>query len=122
MTTCQFCDHRNPPGRRHCEQCGAELPLDAERPAKVGDGSGESSSGFEAEIKRLLQQQGKIAAIKHYREVTGVGLAEAKYAVEQFGERTGVTTESGKGCATVLAVLAMTTGLAVLCWKVAIAG
>ncbi|MCA9053689.1 MAG: ribosomal protein L7/L12 [Planctomycetaceae bacterium] len=117
MTTCQFCDHRNPPGQHHCEKCGAELSLEPAAPEAAADG--EPSTGLDAEIKRLLQQQGKIAAIKRYREATGVGLAEAKYAVEQFAERTGVASGSGKGCTTVLAVMLATIGCAVACWNAA---
>ena len=36
------------------------------------------------EIRTLLQTEGKIAAIKRYRELTGVGLREAKIAVEDI--------------------------------------
>lgn len=36
------------------------------------------------EIRMLLQTEGKIAAIKRYRELTGVGLREAKIAVEDM--------------------------------------
>ena len=38
--------------------------------------------GLEEEIRQLLSSGNKIAAIKRYREETGVGLAEAKSAVE----------------------------------------
>jgi ribosomal protein L7/L12 len=37
-----------------------------------------------AEIRRHLAAGNKIEAIKHYREATGVGLAEAKGAVERI--------------------------------------
>ena len=39
---------------------------------------------FEEEIRRLLKSGNKILAIKRYREKTGVGLAEAKAAVESL--------------------------------------
>ena len=39
---------------------------------------------FENEIRQLLASGNKIAAIKRYREQTGVGLAEAKAAVESL--------------------------------------
>ena len=39
---------------------------------------------FEEEIRRLLESGNKILAIKRYREETGVGLAEAKAAVESL--------------------------------------
>lgn len=40
--------------------------------------------GLDAEVRRLLDNGQKIAAIKRYRERTGAGLAEAKAAVEGF--------------------------------------
>jgi ribosomal protein L7/L12 len=39
---------------------------------------------FEEEIRRMLESGNKILAIKRYREETGVGLAEAKAAVESL--------------------------------------
>ena len=47
---------------------------------------------FEAMIRELLASGNKIAAIKRYREETGVGLAEAKAAVESL-EAGGSFTE-----------------------------
>ena len=47
---------------------------------------------FEATIRELLASGNKIAAIKRYREETGVGLAEAKAAVESL-EAGGPFTE-----------------------------
>jgi ribosomal protein L7/L12 len=41
-----------------------------------------ASGGLEAEIVRIANEQGLITAIKHYREATGAGLADAKAAVE----------------------------------------
>ncbi len=49
-------------------------------------------SAFEDEIRELLASGNKIAAIKRYREETGVGLAEAKAAVESL-EAGGSFTE-----------------------------
>ena len=40
--------------------------------------------GNQNEIVELLSRKQKIAAIKRYREMTGVGLAQAKAAVEQM--------------------------------------
>ena len=40
--------------------------------------------GGQGEIVELLTREQKIAAIKRYREMTGVGLVEAKAAVEQM--------------------------------------
>ncbi|MEZ6034048.1 MAG: ribosomal protein L7/L12 [Planctomycetaceae bacterium] len=47
---------------------------------------------FKNEIRQLLASGNKIAAIKRYREQTGVGLAEAKAAVESL-EAGGSLTE-----------------------------
>lgn len=47
---------------------------------------------FVAEIKGLLESGNKILAIKRYREETGVGLAEAKAALESL-EAGGVFTK-----------------------------
>jgi hypothetical protein len=44
--------------------------------------SGPALSAFEAEIDQLLRSDQKIAAIKRFREVHGVGLKEAKDAVD----------------------------------------
>jgi ribosomal protein L7/L12 len=49
-------------------------------------------SAFEDEVQELLASGNKIAAIKRYREETGVGLAEGKAAVESL-EAGGSFTE-----------------------------
>lgn len=46
-----------------------------------GDGVSESLS---ESVRRLVRQGKKIEAIKLYREATGLGLAEAKTAVERL--------------------------------------
>lgn len=49
------------------------------------------SAALESSVREPLAQGNKIEAIKAYREVTGVGLKEAKDAVEQFErERQGI--------------------------------
>ena len=40
------------------------------------------STSQEGQIKELVAKGQKVAAVKLYREMTGVGLAEAKDAVE----------------------------------------
>lgn len=42
-----------------------------------------------AELTSLIDNGQKIEAIQKYRERTGVGLAEAKSAIEQIGDRLG---------------------------------
>jgi ribosomal protein L7/L12 len=44
--------------------------------------TGPALSAFEAELDQLLRSNQKIMAIKRYREVTGVGLKEAKDAID----------------------------------------
>ena len=53
---------------------------------------------FEDEVATLLEQGQKIEAIKRYRERTGVGLKEAKDAVERMAERRGLATSQEAGC------------------------
>ena len=48
------------------------------------------------EIAELLAKPGnKIAAIKRYREATGVGLKEAKDVIEALQRKHGLSQESG---------------------------
>ena len=64
--------------------------------------------GFEGEVLRLLGAGKKIPAIKLYRERTGVGLKEAKDAVEALGEQHGLAIR-GSGClGAVLALFVIT--------------
>ena len=150
MTRCTFCDHENPPGPRAAE-CHAELPgaLDAAQQADVdplmdlvrsgkkieaikiyrqrmGVGLKEAKDAIEAlergesvrvppavsktfaesdvrDFVSLLRQGKMIAAIKLYREKTGVGLAEAKAAVETLAAEQGIPIK-GSGCAGVVLV------------------
>jgi ribosomal protein L7/L12 len=55
-------------------------------------------STMEAEIVRLLEARKKIEAIKVYRERTGVGLKEAKDAVEAVAAQRSIVAPSGSGC------------------------
>ena len=43
-----------------------------------------------AEVRDLYEEEGKISAIRRYRELTGEGLREAKEAVEDLVERNGL--------------------------------
>lgn len=55
-------------------------------------------STFEKEIVGLLEGGKKIEAIKLYREQTGVGLKEAKDAVEALAAQRGIVAPSRSGC------------------------
>ncbi len=52
---------------------------------------------LEQEVIARMQESGKIAAIKWYREQRNVGLKDAKLAVEEIATRHGLPT--GSGCA-----------------------
>jgi large subunit ribosomal protein L7/L12 len=60
--------------------------------------------GLEGDVLRLLGEGKKIPAIKLYRERMGVGLKEAKEAVEALGERHGIVGRGG-GCLGIVLVL-----------------
>jgi hypothetical protein len=60
-----------------------------------------------AELLDLLAAGQKLEAIKRYREATGVGVAEAKDAVEAIGVRRQVVAPSGSGCLGVLLFVAV---------------
>ncbi len=85
---CTFCDTMNARTQRHCVSCGAELPGGQALEIPL------EGASLEDQILRIARDSGKIDAIKHYREVTGAGLAEAKDAVEAL-MAGGTTTPSG---------------------------
>jgi ribosomal protein L7/L12 len=151
MTRCTFCDHENPRGATSCAKCHAELPgaldvaqqpdvdplMDLVRSGKkieaikiyrqrMGVGLKEAKDAVEAlergelvpvppavsqnfaesdvrDFVTLLRQGKMIAAIKLYREKTGVGLAEAKAAVETLAAEQGIQGK-GSGCVGVVVV------------------
>ncbi|HET6326310.1 MAG TPA: ribosomal protein L7/L12 [Planctomycetaceae bacterium] len=58
-----------------------------------------ASSGADADVLDLLRAGQKIRAIKLYRDKTGVGLAEAKNAVEELARANGLPGgEQSAGC------------------------
>lgn len=98
MLRCEHCDHFNLTDARNCERCGAPLT-----PAAV-DEAMNGASDLEAHVLETARTQGKIAAIKHYREATGAGLKEAKDAVEAMILRHGVQIAKS-GCASAVLLL-----------------
>jgi len=76
---------------------------------------GPSLSPAESEAIALLRDGKKLEAIKRYREVAGVGLAEAKAAVERLASQHRVLPQR-TGCAGVLLLLAAAVGLAMAVW------
>lgn len=83
MPKCRFCNYDVHPSIGQCPQCGA--PVD--RP----------SADLEQQVRALLDQGQKIAAVKLYMDQTGVGLAEAKEAVEAMQAGAGPPPPSDIG-------------------------
>ena len=72
---------------RQCSRCHESVESDAQRCPHCGawlSEQADSGESLEDAVRALLAQRLKIAAIKLYREQTGVGLAEAKDAVEHI--------------------------------------
>ena len=65
------------------------------------------------DVVSLVREGKKIAAIKLYREKTGVGLAEAKVAVETLATEYGVQAR-GSGCASVLFMVLVALSVVIL--------
>jgi ribosomal protein L7/L12 len=83
MPKCRFCEQNNPAGVDRCQHCGAwleqkEQPL----PAPILEAQAMSAADFESQVRSLASRGQMIGAIKLYRARTGMGLAEAKRAVE----------------------------------------
>lgn len=108
MSKCRICNRDNPSDAGRCQHCGAWLEQ------KIGDNvsvTGQPSeetagppTGMEAEVLGLMSGGQKIEAIKLYREKTGVGLKEAKDAVEALAAKHGIASK-GSGCVGVVLVL-----------------
>jgi len=64
-------------------------------------------TNLEAELRALLTEGRKIEAIKLYRERTGLGLQEAKDAVEAIAAAHGLPGAAGGGCLSVVLFLAI---------------
>lgn len=80
MPECNFCGQINPPGGELCRSCGASLP---------------ASQGISMdEIRSLATAGKKIEAIKLYRGLTGMGLKEAKDAVEALERGESIVSKS----------------------------
>jgi ribosomal protein L7/L12 len=87
MPKCAQCGLENVEGTPICRECGATLSLATD--AEVADVSAD-----DARVVELIREGKKIAAIKVYRECHGVGLAEAKAAVETLAEGGTPATEA----------------------------
>jgi hypothetical protein len=117
MPKCQSCGHVSPPGAELCENCGARITCQDDRlptAALAADEPVDSPAspppvrlpgGLEGRVLAELQGGRKIAAIKIYRQQTGLGLKEAKDAVEELARRYNVAPSGGGCCAGVLLLL-----------------
>jgi len=83
MRQCSRCQQPVDPEAQRCPHCGAWLSQQPDAPEPNLD-------SLEDAVRSLLTQGQKIAAIKLYREQTGVGLAEAKNAVEGIERGDGL--------------------------------
>ena len=83
---CKHCGVSNDAGITNCKSCGAELA--APSPAK----------SMNSDVVNVAQREGKIAAIKHYRETRNTSLKDAKKAVEAILKEQGIELPGGSGC------------------------
>jgi len=114
MPKCPSCGRDSPTGVELCKNCGARLreqespPAPAQPVPPSGQAVGEVDE-WEDGVLALCREGKKIAAIKLYRQATGVDLRTAKQAVEALAARHGVPFPK-VGCAGVLlAILAAAT-------------
>ena len=103
MPKCPSCRHLIAVGAERCKKCGA--PLSWEPQTAGAAPAGEAGDDGDQEILALLREGQKIAAIKLYREREGVGLKEAKDAVEALAARHDIAPQRAGCAAAILAVL-----------------
>jgi len=90
--------------KRYREETGVGLAeaKDAVESLEAGSSFPESTqpddSDLTSQVISLLGRGEKIEALKLYRDRFGVGLKEAKEAVERIGEQNGIPASSGNGC------------------------
>ena len=124
MPKCRICNHNNPAGIDRCQNCGTWLE---QAVPSESAGQGQESSpasqepvpdpkSLEGQVLALMQGQQKIKAIRVYRQQTGVGLKEAKDAVEALAAKHGISPK-GAGCAgMVLLMVVVSTIIVVGLW------
>ena len=120
MPKCRICDHNNPAGIDRCQNCGTWIEqavpsVSAGQGQESGPASGEAvpdSNSLEGQVLALMQGQQKIKAIKVYREKTGVGLKQAKDAVEALAAKHGIS--QGVGCAGMVLLMVVVSTITVV--------
>jgi hypothetical protein len=90
MIQCPNCQHFNLADASICERCGVSLV--------IADPDAGDISALDAQVLTIAGTGGKIAAIKWYRQQTGLGLKEAKDAVEALMRQHHVSPPKS-GCA-----------------------
>jgi large subunit ribosomal protein L7/L12 len=106
--------------RRYREVTGADLAEATKMVEAIARNAPPSQQGvtdaaFEDEIVGLLQGEKTLEAVKRYRKRTGLGLKEARDAVEALAARRGVTVASPSGCFGVVLFLLLLSAT-VLAW------
>jgi hypothetical protein len=91
MPKCRNCNYDVHPSIGQCPHCGASV----DKPL----------ADLEQQVRALLDDGQKIAAVKLYKDQTGVSLLEAKQAVESLAARHGLETQRGGCLGVVLAVV-----------------
>ncbi len=76
MPKCPGCGQENAEGTPLCRECGASIPQ------PFSQQGADDVSADDADVLQLMRDGKKIEAVKRYRELHGVGLKEAKDAVE----------------------------------------
>ena len=113
MADCPKCGKSNPAGTPLCGNCGASLPRES-APDETAGVPDQPANESDDEVLRLLRSGSKIAAIKAYREQTGLGLKEAKDAVEALAAEHEIAPKPS-GCAGVV-LLATLIGGGLAAW------
>ena len=113
MSACPKCGKPNPVGTPLCGNCGANLPQEPAPDETVGVPEQPANEPDDGVLK-LLRSGQKISAIKAYREQTGVGLKEAKDAVEAMAAKHEIAPASS-GCSGVV-LLAILIGGGLAAW------
>jgi hypothetical protein len=83
MPKCRICNYEVHPGIGQCPHCGASI----DKP----------TANLEHQVRALLDDGQKIAAVKLYKDQTGVCLGEAKLAVESMLAGAGPPSTSDIG-------------------------
>jgi hypothetical protein len=112
LMKCPACGQENAESTPLCRKCGAKLPEPVAQESST-EPAAETPSG-DAEILELMGAGQKIQAVKLYRERHGVGLKEAKDAVEALAAEHGIASQSS-GCAGVVLLGFVGLGVGALC-------